>query len=84
MGIILTDSQWEIMKKLRAKFAKMNVDAFNNLEKGEFTFSEIDMICNLINEEFLMEGILPNFEPNAYGLELEKLLDAINRPRLHP
>lgn len=43
-------------------------------------FSEIDALCGLINVEFMMEGILPTFEPNEYGLELEKLLDLINRP----
>ena len=46
------------------------------------TFAEIDVICGLINAEFMMEGILPTFEPNEYGLELEGLLDLINRPRL--
>lgn len=44
--------------------------------------SDIGALCDVINAEFMMEGILPNFEPNEYGLELEKLLDVINRPRL--
>jgi hypothetical protein len=30
-----------------------------------------------------MKGIEETFEPNAYGKELEALLDAVNRPRLY-
>jgi hypothetical protein len=29
-----------------------------------------------------MHGLLPNYEPNEYGLELEALLNIVNRPRL--
>ena len=43
--------------------------------------SEIDELCELISNEFLMSGIEENFEPNSYGLELELLLDAVNRGR---
>ncbi|KFI25662.1 hypothetical protein CG50_04915 [Paenirhodobacter enshiensis] len=58
------------------------MSAFDNLEKGAATFSEIDILCDLINAEFMMEGILPTYEPNEYGVELESLLDLINRSRL--
>ena len=54
------------------------------LENGRVTVADIGELCTLINNEFLMEGILPNFEPNAYGLELEALLDVVNRPRIRP
>jgi hypothetical protein len=82
LKILLTDRQNMIIKNLRIKDAGKHVAAFDKLEKGAMTFSEIDTLCNVINAEFLMEGILPNFEPNEYGIELERLLDVINRPRL--
>ncbi|MCR1767612.1 hypothetical protein [Burkholderia glumae] len=82
MKLALTDRQKEILSSLRLKDAGKNAAAFDNVEKGEMTFSEIDALCGLINAEFMMEGILPTFEPNEYGLELERLLDLINRPRL--
>ena len=82
MRLLLTDRQKEILSNLRVKDAGKNVAAFDKLEKGELTFSEIDALCDLVNDEFLMEGILPTFEPNEYGLELERLIDLINRPRL--
>jgi hypothetical protein len=82
MKLELTDRQKEIVGSLRVKDAGKNAAAFDDLEKGEMTFSEIDALCGLINTEFMMEGILPTFEPNEYGIELEGLLDLINRPRL--
>jgi hypothetical protein len=82
MKVILTEYQREIIKKLRDKDKGKNAAAFDNLDNGEMTFTEIDVLCSIINAEFMMEGILPTFEPNEYGLELEKLLDLINKPRL--
>jgi len=82
MKLAPTDRQKEILSSLRVKDAGKNTAAFDSLEKGELTFSEIDVLCGLVNAEFMMEGILPTFEPNEYGLELERLLDLINRPRL--
>ncbi|CAM2198073.1 conserved protein of unknown function [Paraburkholderia kururiensis] len=82
MKLALTDRQREIVRSLRFKDAGKNAAAFDNLEKGEMSFPEIDVLCGLINAEFMMEGILPTFEPNEYGLELERLLDLVNRPRL--
>ncbi|MCC8392165.1 hypothetical protein LJ656_06150 [Paraburkholderia sp. MMS20-SJTR3] len=82
MKLALTDRQKEIVSSLRAKDAGKNAAAFNSLEKGVMTFADIDALCGIINAEFMMEGILPTFEPNLYGLELERLLDLINRPRL--
>ena len=82
MKVLLTGRQKEIIRNLRARCAGKGNIAFDYLEKGEINFSDIGIICDLINSEFMMEGILPNFEPNKYGLELEELLDVINRPRL--
>lgn len=82
MKLTLTDRQKEILSNLRVKDTGKNAAAFDSLEKEAMTLSEIDALCGLINAEFMMEGILPTFEPNEYGLELERLLDLINRPRL--
>jgi hypothetical protein len=40
-------------------------------------------LCDLISNEFMLNGIQESFEPNDYGKELERLLDAVNRGRLH-
>jgi hypothetical protein len=84
MKIPLADRQKEILSKLRINDAEKNSLAFANLENGQVSFADVDALCSVINVEFMMKGILPSFEPNEYGLELEKLLDLINKPRLDP
>jgi hypothetical protein len=54
------------------------------LENGNLAMADIEGLCAVINGEFMMEGILPSFEPNAYGIELEDLLDTVNRARIRP
>ncbi|MDR2209473.1 MAG: hypothetical protein LBE22_10945 [Azoarcus sp.] len=63
----LTDRQKEIVSSLRVKDEGKNVEVFDSLEKGSMIFAEIEILCDL-NAEFMMEGILPTFEPNEYGL----------------
>jgi hypothetical protein len=46
------------------------------------TENEIEEICNIISNEFLLNGITESFEANAYGKELENILDIINKVRL--
>jgi hypothetical protein len=50
---------------------------------GTLSSNEIEFLCGIISNELMMKGIEETFEPNAYGKELEALLDAVNRPRLH-
>ncbi|VVE48174.1 hypothetical protein [Pandoraea commovens] len=83
MRIVLTERQKQILRILRAKDGGKNAALFDGLEMGRtMAIAEIDALCGLINAEFMMEGILPTFEPNEYGIELEGLLDVVNRPRL--
>lgn len=84
MKIKLTEQQKAIVNSLRLKGPAESQNMLGELENGRVTVADIDELCTLINNEFLMEGILPNFEPNAYGLELEALLDVVNRPRIRP
>jgi len=82
MNILLTDRQKEILNRLRLNDAGENAVAFDNIGRGQMSVENIEALCSVINAEFMMEGILPSFEPNAYGIELENLLDIINRPRV--
>lgn len=81
MKIDLTERKKTIVKTLRLKCAEESKNMLGELENGRLTMADIEKLCTLINDEFLMEGILPSFEPNAYGLELEALLDTVNRAR---
>jgi hypothetical protein len=82
MKNLLTDRQMEILSGLLASDAGKNSPASVTLENGQVSLSDVDALCGLINAEFMMKGILPSFEPNEYGIELERLLDIVNKPRL--
>ncbi|WP_241613742.1 hypothetical protein [Rosenbergiella epipactidis] len=46
---------------------------------GKLTSNEAEVLCSLISNEFMLNGITESFEPNDYGKELEELLDAVNQ-----
>lgn len=49
---------------------------------GTVTSEEVDILCEVINNEFVLHGIDDDLEANDYGREMELLLDAINSVRL--
>lgn len=49
---------------------------------GVLTSNEIEELCSLISNEFMLNGITENFEPNDFGKELEGLLDIVNKSRI--
>jgi hypothetical protein len=82
MKIEFTERQKTIVNSLRLKGSKESQKVLGELESGRLTMADIEGLCNLINDEFMMEGILPSFEPNVYGRELEALLDLVNSARI--
>jgi hypothetical protein len=84
MKIELTERQKAILQSLCLKNKREVQTTFDELAKGRLLVSDIEELCTVINNEFMTEGILPSFEPNAYGLELEVLLDVVNRARISP
>ena len=81
MSCILTNAQWQLLVTLCFLRGEAQLALAEKLLHGSLAPSEIDELCELISNEFLMSGIEENFEPNSYGLELELLLDAVNRGR---
>jgi hypothetical protein len=82
MKIDLTNRQKLIVHSLNSNSSE-NLDAIlKDLENGFLVIENVEDICTLINEEFMIRGILPSFEPNDYGYELETLLDVVNSVRL--
>jgi hypothetical protein len=82
MNININERQRQIISSLISKNSEEFKIILSDLINGFLEVQNIEKICNLINEEFMMKGILPNFEPNAYGCELEVLLDVVNSARL--
>lgn len=84
MKVDLTERQKTIVKSLRHKGTQEVQHMLDDLENGNLAMADIEGLCAAINAEFMMEGILPSFEPNAHGIELEALLDTVNRARISP
>ncbi|WP_019412033.1 hypothetical protein [Pseudomonas psychrophila] len=81
MSCILTSAQWQLLIALCFLAGEVQLALAEKLFYGSLASGEIDELCELISNEFLMSGIEESFEPNSYGLELELLLDAVNRGR---
>ena len=81
MNSLLTNAQWQLLFSLCFMTGAFQQKLAEKLFNGSLSSSEIDKLCELISNEFLMNGVEESFEPNSYGLELELLLDAVNRGR---
>lgn len=78
----LTSRQVEIIEGI---FDDITLGEFvKKIDNNQLSFAEIDQVCLVMNDEFLMKGILADYEPNEYGREIEDILDIVNRPRLKP
>lgn len=82
MTFSLTCEQRELLVFLKNKSGRMHDITFESALQGSIDDVCMAELCNLINEEFMMEGIDENFEPTQYGRKLESLLDVINRSRI--
>jgi hypothetical protein len=78
----LTKRQIEILESLQRGGSEHKKELLSRALREELPRADIEAVCQLINDEFLMRGINPDYSPNEYGRELEQLLDAVNRPRL--
>ena len=81
MSSFLTSAQWQLLFSLCVMAGALQLTLAEKMLNGSLSSSEVDGLCELISNEFLIRGIEENFEPNSYGLELELLLDALNRGR---
>ncbi len=78
----LTERQIEILKSLRDRSNQETGLLLDRAINGTLPINDIESICRVINDEYLMKGIKEGYSPNEYGHELESLLDLINRPRI--
>lgn len=58
------------------------VEIFHRLASGSVTNKERQKLIYLIGAELCEKGFDSENEPTLYGLELENLIDSINRPIL--
>ena len=77
-----TERQIEILKNLEKKLEPQDMYILTKTIEGSLPKSDIEAVCQIINNEYLMRGINDSFNPNDYGKELEILIDFVNRPRI--
>ena len=77
----LTERQTEILRRLRDKNGTADRALFDAALSGALPNESIQRLCEMINDEYLLEGVEKDYVPNSYGIELEALLDVVNRPR---
>jgi hypothetical protein len=82
MSSVLNDAQWQLLLELAYLAGEHQLSLTKEFIEGNLLSEETDELCEMISNGFLMDGIEQDFEPNAYGRELEYLLDAVNRERL--
>ena len=83
MSTSLTNDQFRLLLGICRSAGSPKLYLAEKLINEKISSNEIDELCELISNEFMMNGIQESYEPNEYGRELEKLLDAVNRGRLH-
>jgi len=81
MSNLLTDAQLHLLFFLCFMEGQHQLAMAEKFPNGSLSASDVDDLCELISNEFLLNGIEESFEPNSYGIELELLLDAVNRGR---
>jgi len=69
--VVLTD----IMKDRKQEWPTWLED----ISRGNISIKSVDAICDLLLSEYLMNGIRSSYEPNAYGLHIERLIDKMNK-----
>ena len=74
----INDEQGLIVRRLSPAIE----DIVRKINEDLLTDVEINELCLRINDEFNINGLLSNWEPNDYGIELEKTLDIVNHPRI--
>ncbi|CAI0911993.1 hypothetical protein [Serratia quinivorans] len=82
MSETLSLRQKNILSNLCNSHDVSNVLLVKKITDGSLTSSDIEELCKIISNEFMLNGITKDFEPNDYGVELEEILDFVNKSRI--
>ena len=82
MKLTLKENQLRTLRGVIAKRCPELVDRVVSADISGLNREERQLLVNAIGNEFAEVGIGEDFEPTRRGLELEELLDIVNRPNL--
>lgn len=78
----ITSNDIILLRKLCKKLKGRDAELLDDIICGRLCAKDIQRVCEIINDEYLMKGVEKNYSPNEYGRELESLLNKVNAPRL--
>jgi len=72
----MTGRQIMILRSLRQNLSGTDDALLDDVINGRLSINDIQRVCGIINDEYLMNGIEEDYSPNQYGRDLENLLRA--------
>jgi hypothetical protein len=78
----LKPKEMDLLREVLNRVQPARDDLRAAAEANTLTREEREDLCGLINAEFLHTGLGADNEPTTRGLELEALLDTVNRPNM--
>ncbi|HEX4334775.1 MAG TPA: hypothetical protein VH062_02610 [Polyangiaceae bacterium] len=78
------EREMTLLREVLVQHVPLRKELLAGVEANAFTPEQRSELCQIISSEFVRTGLGSDDEPNARGLELEALLDTVNRPRLKP
>ena len=82
MSIQLNERQLSLISNIVASSGKCDLKVLDCLTNNLIAPNERQLILGLVEEELTAKGFGPDSEPTSYGLELEALIDVLNRPNI--
>jgi hypothetical protein len=80
----LSRKQLDLLREVLENQSQEGMGTLEHAREGCLGEEERRRLVDLIGDEFARSGVSPDDEPNSRGLELEALLDEINRPLISP
>lgn len=82
MNIMLNNAKLTILRNIILSRAPAEVSLVEHIASGKIQKEEIKKILEYLAAELCENGFDDDSEPTTFGLELEYLIDELNRPNL--
>jgi len=82
MKAILNEKQMRLLRDIVSSRSPELLYHLNSADVGKLRRESRQLILRVLGLEFAASGVGADSEPTARGLEIEELLDIVNRPNL--
>lgn len=77
--IKLSESALTLLKSCLEKHNPSLIPIIESSDCDEYTIEFYNQLREIVGDELIARGFEHDYEPNPYGMELEKLIDEIGR-----